>query len=501
MKLTERHYPEWKAPSQDSEPLIWPEPAVLLQQTRENHAALSHAVDVSLQNVPLAEVRSALRTYLDHPNDRLLIATGHQTELYHPGVWAKHALINAAAEKLDAAAYHIAVDTDAPKHLQLRWPGESLPITDDPNLSGAAWSGQLSLGTPAHLDELKSHLHGATKDWPFKPAAGGVLDSLKQMSIDSPSLSAAIVNATHELDWSLGLRHHAVLASPIFMSDVFLLFAYDLLAHAVRFSHGYNSALDEYRRLHNMKTNMRPMPDLFIGEESIEAPFWLDDLSTGSRTRPSVFARDDGFVLEMVNGEEFHFDPNLDGWEAARSLRSFLVSNQQRLAPRALTLTLFLRLCLVDNFVHGIGGGRYDQVTDRLIETYYHLDPPHFAVSTATMYLPQALTRQRICLPCLVHEGHQLKHRVLGEEKSSLVKQIATLPRHSLERGRLFAQMHGKLRAGQNHPVLSRWRDRLQQAQLAEADNQVFFDRELFYAMQPRERLLSLIARYRESFE
>lgn len=501
MSITQRHYPDWKAPSADSQLLIWPEPATLLRQTIDNRDALARASGVTLQNVPLPEIRKAMRRYLDHPQDQPLIATGHQTELYHPGVWAKHALINAAAPKIDGAAYHIAVDTDAPKHLLLRWLGESLPITDDPNLSSAAWSGQLASATPAHLDELQAHLNRATQDWTFKPAVSEVLESLKSLAMDEPPLSTAIVNATHTLDWSLGLRHHAIIASPMFMSDGFLLLAHELLSHALRFSHEYNAALDEYRRLHNIKTNMRPMPDLFIGEESIEAPFWLDDLSTGGRTRPSVFARGEGFVLELLNGEEFYFDPRLDGWEAARSLRGFLVKNHQRLAPRALTLTLFLRVCLVDNFVHGIGGGRYDQVTDRLIETYFHLDPPAFAVSTATMYLPQALIRQRECLPCIVHEGHQLRHRVMGEEKMSLVNQIATLPRRSLERGRLFSQMHQQLRGRQDDPILKRWKDRLQQAQQREAENTVIFDRELFYAMQPRERLMWLIAEFRNAMD
>src|SRR5205814_1365274 len=50
------------------------------------------------------------------------LATGHQIELYHPGVWAKDAFINALATKLNAVAYHFAIDTDAPKHLTLRWP-------------------------------------------------------------------------------------------------------------------------------------------------------------------------------------------------------------------------------------------------------------------------------------------------------------------------------------------------------------------------------------------
>jgi hypothetical protein len=56
--------------------------------------------------------------------------------------------------------------------------------------------------------------------------------------------------------------------------------------------------------------------------------------------------------------------------------------------PRALTLTLFCRLCLGDLFVHGIGGGKYDEVTDAVIRTYFGVDPPGYAVLSATLHLP-----------------------------------------------------------------------------------------------------------------
>jgi|GEM_PF-775148 len=533
MKLTQRQYPEWKAPAQDSETLIWPEPRELLQQTLENHRALKNAVHVRIQNLPLPEIRSAMRGIVGHADEHAFIASGHQTELYHAGVWAKHALINAAAETIGGAAFHLAVDTDAPKHLHLRWPGGSVAITDDPKLLTAAWSGQVAPPSTSYLDEISNHFHNATGNWPFKPAAGAVLASLGAVAVVSHSIPAAggvsheearrlnraatpesatpqtstpqslaraIISANQVLDESLGLRHRTLLASPIWMSRPFLVFAHDLLANAAKFSKIYNQALQDYRELHHIKTAMRPMPDLFTSHEAIEAPFWLDNLADGTRSRPSVFSRDDGFVLELLSGEEFHFDPHADGWTASRSLQDFLETHQLRLSPRALTLTLFARVCLADNFVHGIGGARYDQVTDRIIENYFHLECPAFAVSTATLYLPQALTRARICMPCIVHEGHQLKHRVLGDEKAALVKAMESLPRHSRERGRLFTQMHQQLRERQDHPAVSNWKIRLSDAHDSESENAVFFDRELFYAMQPKSRLASLIQRYRDAF-
>ena len=52
--------------------------------------------------------------------------------------------------------------------------------------------------------------------------------------------------------------------------------------------------------------------------------------------------------------------------------------------------TLFARLLLGDLFVHGIGGAKYDQVTDLLIARFFGLEPPGYLTVTATLRLPIA---------------------------------------------------------------------------------------------------------------
>ena len=56
--------------------------------------------------------------------------------------------------------------------------------------------------------------------------------------------------------------------------------------------------------------------------------------------------------------------------------------------PRALTLTLWVRLLLCDLFVHGIGGAKYDRVTNDIFRTYYRCEPPAMACVSATLRLP-----------------------------------------------------------------------------------------------------------------
>jgi hypothetical protein len=495
-------YPDWKAPAEDGQTLVWPEPAELIARTRENHARLSSAHDVKLQGVPLSELRRRQRAWIGHADDaQPIVASGHQAELYHPGVWVKDVLANQIAPRLGGQAYHFAVDTDSPKHLNVRWPNYSEPLTDDPALTSAQWAGLLDAPTPRHIAKLDADLRAASASWRFELMLRDFYGSMRRLSLEQPQLSNALTNATHELDWQLGLRHHALVTSPLWASEPYLVFVHHLLARARQLAIDYNGSLEDYRALHKIRTKMRPMPDVAVFDLSVEVPFWLDDLATGTRTRPSVFPVDGGWILELNSGAEFLFREDADGWDAAARLAQWLRENQVRLSPRALMLTLFLRLAVADQFIHGIGGARYDQVTDRLIARHFGMTPPSFSVTTATMYFPDAVGRTRVCMSCVQQEGHRVRHNVLGERKRELVAAIDAAPRCSVERSERFYRMHRELAAArQDHPSIQQWEQRLRESERADAEDAPLFDRELFYATQPSERLGMLIDRYRQLF-
>jgi hypothetical protein len=439
-------YANWKAPSGDGQVLLWPAAGELLAQTNENVKKLASADAAAVQGIPVSRLRKSIRNWLGH-GDQPLIATGHQTELYHPGVWAKDAAINAIADRIGGSAFHFAVDTDQPKHLNIRWPGSSLPMTDDPAISTADWSGLLTGPTPAHLESLEQSFRQAAAEWNFQPMLGEALASLRRSSLESTGLSVAITDAQHQLDWSLGLKHRVMMVSPMLYSQAYLVFVHHVLSRASEFAADYNAALADYRREAGITSVMRPMPDLHMAGDRVEVPFWLDDLAAGKRSRAEVCRIADSWVLS-ANGVEFVLKPDADGETVAAEFERWLRSNQLRLSPRALTLTTFLRLLVVDQFIHGIGGGRYDQVTDRL----------------------------------------------LGEKKREIVQSITMLPRRSIQRSLAFHNMHGALSAAaQNHPALAEWSARFELTQQKEREELVIFDRELFYAMQTRERLMAMI--------
>jgi hypothetical protein len=493
MTVTAARYANWKAPAQDGQTLLWPAGNELLRETAQNAARLASADSVRVQGMPVSQLRRNIRQWLGHADDRPMVATGHQTELYHPGVWVKDAAINAIADRCGGAAYHFAVDTDQPKHLSLRWPGVSLPVTDDPALQTADWSGLLAPPTPAYLQEISRAYDGASSQWNFQPLLQPVLDSLRRSCLEEVTLSAAITNAQHQLDWSLGLKHHAMLVSPMLASQTYLVFVHHILSRAAEFAADYNAALAEYRRETGITSQTRPMPDLQVTADAVEVPFWLDDLASGTRGRAQVRRSNDSCVL-ATGGSEIVLRSDAEGESAADQLGQWLKQNRLRLSPRALTLTTFLRLLVVDQFIHGIGGARYDQVTDRVLASHFGIDPPRFAVATGTLFFPGAAGQPRVCMPCLLQEGHRLKHSLLGEKKREIIDRIQSLPRRSVQRSLAFHNMHGALSAAAiDHPVLKEFSDRYESSVLKQRDEAVLFDRELFYAMQTQPRLAGMI--------
>lgn len=489
---SDSHYMDWRAPEEDGRFLIWPEPARLLRDTLANQKRLS-ACEARIQNVPLGELRRRQRELAGHGYERRpLIVSGHQTELYHPGVWAKLVLIDAAASKLGGAAIHLAVDTDAAKHLHLRWPGGAEPISQDSSLTSAAWSGLLAAPTPAHLNNVREKFTAAAAAWPFAPLATEFLT----MDWRGRTLPEAMAASLHALDSRLGLHYAPVLASPLWMGEPHLALAHHVMARMGEFAAAYNEALAAYRRENRIKSPGRPWPDLRVENGRCEAPFWLDDLSAGARSRAVLSRVADRW--ELRTGDQcFTFDPAADGWSAAAALATFLRDRQLRLSPRALMLTTFVRLLLADQFVHGIGGGRYDQVTDRVIAGFFGIEPPAFSVCTATLYFPLALGQRRLDLYPILQEGRRLRHGLLSEEKMRAVQEIESLPRHSPQRQELFYQMHRKLSAAMRGTAWEQWERRLAEAEELRRQQKDLFDRELFYAVQPAERLKELMGRMR----
>src|SRR5262249_56364097 len=105
----------------------------------------------------------------------------------------------------------------------------------------------------------------------------------------------------------------------------------------------------------------------------IEAPYWVWRLDSPHREK--LFVRRVNGHLELFAGDRPLERLSIEPSKFASAWAGLLQSGW-RIRPRALTLTLFVRLCLADAFIHGIGGGKYDQGTDPIVRRVFHTEPP-----------------------------------------------------------------------------------------------------------------------------
>jgi hypothetical protein len=142
-----------------------------------------------------------------------------------------------------------------------------------------------------------------------------------------------------------------------------------------------------YRRHHGLRSANHPAPDLTEDDGWLEAPLWAWRASSPRRQR--LFARVEKDAIHLRVGSEITL--KLAGDPAALASRFLgLELEGVKIRTRALTTTLFSRLLLGDLFIHGIGGGKYDEVTDELFRSFYGLEPPGYLVLSATLHLPLA---------------------------------------------------------------------------------------------------------------
>ena len=178
----------------------------------------------------------------------------------------------------------------------------------------------------------------------------------------------------------------------------------------------------------------QPFPDLRVEGDLIELPFW--HLADGRRT---VWARTGSSPALVVDGEVVC---ELGSCETAHDALAF---SALKPAPKALALTMYGRLLVADLFIHGVGGGRYDQVTDDVIRRFFGVEPPVFAVASMTMYLPLGARVVRDEeVEALVSALNRLKHnpdQMLDEIEFDSAEEHARAVELTAEKGRLVAQI------------------------------------------------------------
>ncbi|MFW6139399.1 MAG: hypothetical protein ACOC7U_09535 [Spirochaetota bacterium] len=148
-----------------------------------------------------------------------------------------------------------------------------------------------------------------------------------------------------------GIKGSYRFLSQVLNTEPYREFLWKIYENDHRFRSVYNQALDDYKKNFRFRYKNFPFPKLTEGE----LPFWV-----------------------VKNGER---NPLFKQTISSEELKDCLCF------PKASPLTAFLRLYHTDMFIHGVGGGNYEWVNDRIIEDFFKNSPPPYFVVSATFHI------------------------------------------------------------------------------------------------------------------
>lgn len=443
-------YQQYRAPASNDTALVdppWPEQIAQLTDPPETAA-------LSIGGVSLAELKRSARTGLlaaareytaayadlEVPSDAPIVLSGHQPELFHPGVWFKNFALDALAKVSGGVGVHLIVDSDLCRTASIRTPTGSI---DSPRLESVPYD--LALAAAPYEERLiadervfqtfadrAAHAIGPQIDQPLAPRLWSYAQAAQERSAN---LGRVLSEARHRLEIEWGSRTLEAPASLVADTPEFRRFAAELLPRSDATAASYNAALKEYRVAHRLRSAAQPLPDLAVEESWAESPLWVWFENEPTRSALWVKREGDRLLLGNRRGWQAEGPVDPDGVVAwFEELRAAGV----KIRSRALTTTLYGRLVLSDLFLHGIGGAKYDQVTDRICQQLFGVTPPRHATLTATLRLPiehtaRTVTDRRRLLKHLRDLRYHPEHH-LPADAPDPAKQLASSKREWIAR-------------------------------------------------------------------
>lgn len=447
--------------------------------------------------------------------DRLVVA-GHQPQLFHCGVWAKNFAIARLAQDNSATAIQLVIDNDLMSSPSVRVP---TLVDDRPTVSEVYYDD--SAGPPKPWEEavvtdlpaftsFGQRVVEAMSDWKIAPVIADAWPAAVNVAKDSGQLRDALTAARVVLERQHDVFNLELPLSHVCQLDGFLHFAGHIFSDLPRFQQVHNDVLQQYRSINRIRSRTHPVPALTTLDDGwLEAPFWV--WHRGDNERRRIFARRDGTAIALSDGmttfvtipDDADPDSMLAGLQGIRK-------SGLRFRPRALATTLFARLFFADLFVHGIGGAKYDEMTDRIIAEFYGCAPPAFQTLSASMHLqfadehPVSIDDERRLesqLRDLFYnpqrhlqsdpasmELQSEKHRLIADEQN---KGPASSHDENFTRYRRLKQINQEL-AAVTKPLRQQLVNRRTDTREQLAANAVIASREFSFALFPAERITQL---------
>ncbi len=380
---TDLDFRRLQTPPGHGDVLVEPPGAAIAALAESNHALLK-SYSFSVIDTDAQAMRAELRRTLCDGCDSPALLTGHQPEFIHAGVWAKHLVASAMAARLGGRAINFVVDNDAPKQATLLVQTKSEGCIESRGVrfaghhrQGAAYEGLAPLGRD-QVRELAAEVRGLMGEQYEASCMPRFLSAFEEAADAKDCVDQMVAaRAAVEREFSVELIERRV--SRVWLGPLLA----DMMIHAEKFAACYNSALEEYRAEHNVRTANRPIPDLLHDEGRCELPVWTYRLA---EPRRRLFVERSGDRVVLWAGTERVAEVPISELSRCDRVESALAEATDFVfRPRALSLTLWARVFVGDLFIHGIGGAKYDRITDRIIRRYYGVDPPGMACVSATL--------------------------------------------------------------------------------------------------------------------
>jgi hypothetical protein len=329
--------------------------------------------------------------------DAGLLITGHQPELFHPGVWVKNFAVQHLAPQLGCVALNLIVDNDTAKSSVVKIPhsGRQWPIPFD------HWKSEAPYEEHRVQDDdlFRTFAERASGSITWDSILPAFWRDVQHVAARTPLVGERFAAARRNWERRWGYAPLELPMSRLCESEAFAWFACHLLVHRERFREVHNAEIRTYRERSGIRSKNHPAPELTVEGDWTETPFW--GWKAGEQRRQKLFVRTRETHLELRIGDRI--GPKLTGSpeELVAAFQAF-PKDGWKIRTRAFTTTLFSRLTLADLFVHGIGGGKYDEVVDGLLRRFIGFDAaPQLQVLSATLLLPlprhpQAAEQERI---------------------------------------------------------------------------------------------------------
>ncbi len=404
-----------------SPPSVRVEPAISAWSVKKNpqhaHVALIDRINTRAKRLGTATPNSSATA---------LIATGHQAQLWHPGILAKDIALSLAAQRLGTQRLHLIVDQDANEAWRLEVPfvdGDELKIKTV-LLAEQKTGVPTGFQPPADVSLLQERLAGLDSQ-----LTGALERALNKLPGGCESLAEQIAVVLTRLKKPYAGDVPVMMVSDLAGLDVYETIVSRMLADAHQCAILYNRAVAEFP--------LAGMTPMVVGRELVELPLWA---VAWNESRQRVF------VDLADSAPMFVYD---DGEPIDREAVTLL--------PRALMLTAVMRGYVCDLFIHGTGGLVYDRVTEAWWRAWAGETLSPMAGVTADVFLDLgAPVADRAELDRAVWWMHHLPHnldRVLGLEGEAVQRKRNLLEHMDDDRGQAGGRGRRRAAFGELHQI------------------------------------------------